>query len=220
MFNIAIDGPSASGKSSIAKALAKKLNFTHIDTGAMYRAIGLACMQEGISLDHEALCSRLSGEVKIELKPDGTIYLDHEDVSELIRNDQVGKAASIVSQYPQVRKNMVKLQQNMARKKGFVMDGRDITSVVLPDAEIKIFQTADAKVRAQRRYQEFIKKGQDVDFDDIYQDLLERDARDINRDESPLTKVEDAIEVDTSYLSIDEVVDLVLNLIESRNLND
>jgi len=113
---------------------------------------------------------------------------------------------------------MVRLQRKMAAKKGYVMDGRDITSVVLPDAEIKIFQTADAKVRAQRRYQEFINQGLSVDFDDIYQDLLERDERDKNRSESPLIKVDDAIEIDTTYLSIDEVVALVLNLIESRNL--
>ena len=218
MFNIAIDGPSASGKSSIAKALAKKLNYTHIDTGAMYRAVGLACMQDGISLENETLCSQMSNDVKIALTSDGKIFLNEQDVTELVRLDKVGKAASIVSQYPQVRANMVKIQQEMARKKGYVMDGRDITSVVLPDAEIKIFQTADAKVRAQRRYKEFIRKGIEVDFDDIYQDLLERDHRDTSRTESPLIKVDDAIEIDTSYLSIDEVVDLVLNLIESRNL--
>ncbi|HEY4537345.1 MAG TPA: (d)CMP kinase [Erysipelothrix sp.] len=218
MFNIAIDGPSASGKSSIAKALAKKLNFTHIDTGAMYRAVGLACMQEGISLDNEKLCSQMARDIKIELTADGKIYLENEDVSDLIRHDKVGKAASMVSQYQEVRENMVRLQRKMAAKKGYVMDGRDITSVVLPDAEIKIFQTADAKVRAQRRYQEFINQGLSVDFDDIYQDLLERDERDKNRSESPLIKVDDAIEIDTTYLSIDEVVALVLNLIESRNL--
>lgn len=220
MFNIAIDGPSASGKSTIAKALAKKLNYVHIDTGAMYRSIAYMCIENHVDLEDEVKVVEMCRATTLELLRDGSIHANGVDVSNLIRNDVVSKGASIVSKYKEVREMMVDKQRQIASKKGFVLDGRDITSVVLPDAEVKIFQSADVAVRAQRRFDEMIKMGQDVDYDEVYKDLEERDYRDTTRSESPLIKVADALEINTSYLTIDEVVELVMNYIESRDLND
>lgn len=218
MFNIAIDGPSASGKSTIAKRLAKHLGYTHIDTGAMYRAIAYECLKNNIDLGDDEACSQLANKCSIELLPNGEIFVNDMNVTRAIRNDRVSKAASIVSQYSRIRERLVDIQQTMAQKKGFVMDGRDITSVVLPDAEIKVYQTADVGVRAKRRYDELISQGMDVKYDDVYEDLVKRDYYDSTRDVSPLTKVDDAIEIDTTYLTIDESVSLILKMIESREL--
>lgn len=218
MFNIAIDGPSASGKSTIAKEIAKKLGFVHIDTGAMYRALAYNCIKKNVDLEDEEACVNLAKNTKIELLENGAVFLDGYNVTKSIRNDEVSLAASKISQYKDVRHILVKLQQAMASKKGFVMDGRDITSVVLTDAEVKIFQTADVKVRAQRRFQELIDKGLEADYDEVYEDLVKRDNQDSNREESPLIKVDDAIEIDTTYLSIDESVALIMNFIKERGL--
>ncbi|CAM3573122.1 (d)CMP kinase [Erysipelothrix urinaevulpis] len=218
MFNIAIDGPSASGKSSIAKGLAKRLNLIHIDTGAMYRTIAFACLREGVSLDNEHYCTKVAESSAISFDVNGNVFLNGEDVSEKIRHDKISQAASIVSQHSDVREILVKKQQEMANEKGFVMDGRDITSVVLPDAELKIYQTADVTVRAERRYKQFLEQGLSVEFDDILEDLIARDYRDMNRDNSPLIKVDDAFEIDTTFLSVNEVIDLVINQLESRNI--
>lgn len=218
MFNIAIDGPSASGKSTIAKQIAKKLGFVHIDTGAMYRALAYDCIKKGVNLDDEASVVKVATNTDIELLDNGEIFLNDINVSRSIRKNEVSLAASKVSKYKKVREILVSLQQKMASKKGYVMDGRDITSVVLRDAEIKIYQTADVRVRAQRRFTELVDKGEVVDYDEIYQDLLKRDAQDMNRKESPLTKVEDAIEIDTTYLSIDESVALIVSVIKDRGL--
>ena len=218
MFNIAIDGPSASGKSTIAKEIAKKLGFVHIDTGAMYRALAYNCIKKNVDLDDEQTCVNLAKNTEIELLENGAVFLNGYNVTKSIRNDEVSLAASKISQYKEVRKILVKLQQAMASKKGFVMDGRDITSVVLTDAEVKIFQTADIKVRAQRRFQELIDKGLEVDYDEVYDDLVKRDSQDSNRKESLLIKVKDALEIDTTYLSIDESVALIMNFIKERGL--
>ncbi len=218
MFNIAIDGPSASGKSTIAKRLAKLLNFTHIDTGAMYRAIAYDCIKKNIDLNDEAACSQLAEQTLIELEGEGQVFLNGKNVTYVIRSEEISKAASLISKYKAVRTKLVKLQQSIAAKKGFVMDGRDITSVVLPDAEVKIFQNADASVRAKRRFYEQVEKGLEVDYQDIYDDLVARDTQDFNRKESPLRKVDDAIEIDTTHLSIDESVDLIMSIIKDRGL--
>lgn len=218
MFNIAIDGPSASGKSTIAKRLAKLLNFTHIDTGAMYRAIAYDCIKKNIDLNDEAACSQLAEQTLIELEGEGQVFLNGNNVTYVIRSEEISKAASLISKYKAVRTKLVKLQQSIAAKKGFVMDGRDITSVVLPDAEVKIFQNADASVRAKRRFYEQVEKGLEVDYQDIYDDLVARDTQDFNRKESPLRKVDDAIEIDTTHLSIDESVDLIMSIIKDRGL--
>lgn len=220
MFNIAIDGPSASGKSTIAKRLAKELGFTHIDTGAMYRAVGYYCLTNGVDLDDEKECVLAANNIDLNLKTDGSVFVNGEDVSSLIRNDKVSYAASKVSKFAAVRQKLVDMQRKIASKKGYVLDGRDITSVVLPDAEVKVYQTADVSVRAKRRYDEMINSGMKVDFDEIYDDLVERDYRDMNRSESPLIKVDDALEINTTYLEIDDVVNLVKEYIESRGLND
>lgn len=220
MFNIAIDGPSASGKSTIAKQLAKKLGFVHIDTGAMYRAVALICLNQDIDLNDEKACFNIVKDLKIELPEENMILVNGQDVSLLIRNDKVSKAASQVSKHRSVRDVLVSIQRDIASKKGFVLDGRDITSVVLPDAEVKIFQTADASVRARRRYNELIKNGIKTTYEEVRSDLVERDERDMNRQESPLIKVEDAIEINTTSMSIEEVVSQIVNIIESRNLND
>lgn len=220
MFNIAIDGPSASGKSTIAKQLAKKLGFVHIDTGAMYRAVALICLNQDIDLNDEKACFNIVKDLKIELPKENMILVNGQDVSLLIRNDKVSKAASQVSKHRSVRDVLVSIQRDIASKKGFVLDGRDITSVVLPDAEVKIFQTADASVRARRRYNELIKNGIKTTYEEVHSDLVERDERDMNRQESPLIKVEDAIEINTTSMSIEEVVSQIVNIIESRNLND
>lgn len=220
MFNIAIDGPSASGKSTIAKQLAKKLGFVHIDTGAMYRAVALICLNQDIDLNDEKACFNIVKDLKIELPEENMILVNGQDVSLLIRNDKVSKAASQVSKHKSVRDVLVSIQRDIASKKGFVLDGRDITSVVLPDAEVKIFQTADASVRARRRYNELIKNGIKTTYEEVHSDLVERDERDMNRQESPLIKVDDAIEINTTSMSIEEVVSQIVNIIESRNLND
>ena len=220
MFNIAIDGPSASGKSTIAKQLAKKLGFVHIDTGAMYRAVALICLNQDIDLNDEKACFNIVKDLKIELPEENMILVNGQDVSLLIRNDKVSKVASQVSKHRSVRDVLVSIQRDIASKKGFVLDGRDITSVVLPDAEVKIFQTADASVRARRRYNELIKNGIKTTYEEVHSDLVERDERDMNRQESPLIKVEDAIEINTTSMSIEEVVSQIVNIIESRNLND
>lgn len=218
MFNIGIDGPSASGKSTIAKALAKKLNFIHIDTGAMYRAIALDCLKSKIDLNDEEACVKKAKESKIELLGDNQIFLNDMNVTQSIRNEAVSQAASKISTYKEVREKLVQLQQEIAASKGFVLDGRDITSVVLPDAEVKIYQTADVSVRSKRRYFELIERKQSVDYQDVYDDLIKRDHQDMNRKESPLMKVEDAVEVDTTYLSIEESVDLIMEIIKDRGL--
>ena len=220
MFNIAIDGPSASGKSTIAKALAKALNFTHIDTGSMYRAIAYLCISSNIDLNDEKAVVDKCSQTRLRLLSDGSIEANGQDLSYLIRNDQVSKGASMVSKYKEVRSILVDQQRQIAAAKGFVLDGRDITSVVLPDAEVKIFQTADVAVRAKRRFDEMIKNGQNVVYDDVFNDLVELDLRDTTREESPLIKVPGALEIDTTYLTIEEIVELVMNYIESRGLND
>ncbi|CAH2762647.1 (d)CMP kinase [Erysipelothrix amsterdamensis] len=220
MFNIAIDGPSASGKSTIAKQLAKKLGFVHIDTGAMYRAVALICLNQNIDLNDEKACFNIVKDLVIELPEENMILVNGQDVSLLIRNDEVSRAASQVSKHRSVRDVLVSIQREIASKKGFVLDGRDITSVVLPDAEVKIFQTADAGVRARRRFNELVKNGIETTYEAVHSDLIERDERDMNRQESPLIKVEDAIEINTTSMSIEEVVSQIVNIIESRNLND
>lgn len=218
MFNIAIDGPSASGKSTIAKRLASQLGFTHIDTGAMYRAIAFLCLKNKIDLDDEALCTEIAQNSDIELSPNGEIFLNSLNVTQAIRSERVSWGASKVSRFKGVRDRLVEIQREIASKKGFVMDGRDITSVVLPNAELKIFQTADVSIRAKRRFDQLTQSGQEVDYGDIYDDLVKRDEQDINRTESPLIKVDDAVEIDTSYLDIDESVALIIGLLESRGL--
>ncbi|MDD6467080.1 MAG: (d)CMP kinase [Erysipelotrichaceae bacterium] len=211
-INIAIDGPSAAGKSTIAKRVAKELGYVHLDTGAMYRCIGLKCRLTAIDLDDEAMMKEMLSQTEIELTADGKVFLDGKDVSMDIRTEESSMWASNVSTRSVVRSDLVSRQQKMALAKGFVMDGRDIGTVVLKDAELKIFQTASVEARAKRRFLENQAKGMEADYEAIYRDIERRDYQDTHREHSPLSKAEDAILIDTSDLSIDEVTAKILKL--------
>jgi cytidylate kinase len=204
-INIAIDGPSAAGKSTIAKILAKELGYSHLDTGAMYRCTALASKKRGIDPNDEAALTAMLDEMKISFDPAGNVYLNNEDVSKQIRENEISMLTSSISAHPKVRERLV--EQQMARDKGFIMDGRDIGTVVLPDAELKIYMVASVKARADRRYKEYLEKHVEADYDEIYRDIEQRDYQDMNRKTSPLRKAEDAIEIDTSNMTITEVVE-------------
>lgn len=209
-INIAIDGPSAAGKSTIAKILAERLGYVHLDTGAMYRCCALKARRNDIDLDDEAALCAMLDHTDIQLTPAGDVYLDGEKVNEEIRTDENSLAASKVSQFGGVRREMVKRQQKMAEDKGFIMDGRDIGTVVLPEAEVKVFMTASAHARAVRRYeQNKAKHLPTASVEEIAKEIAERDERDTTRSESPLRKAEDAIAIDTSDMTIEEVVNAV-----------
>ncbi|MBQ3459235.1 MAG: (d)CMP kinase [Solobacterium sp.] len=214
-INIAIDGPSAAGKSTIAKELAKILNYVHLDTGAMYRCTALKALQSGIALDDEASVCEMLKNTEITLTPDGKVFLDGKDVSTDIRADEVSMAASDVSKLEKVRADLVARQQEMAKAKGFIMDGRDIGTVVLKDAEVKIYMTASAYARAERRYKQNIEKGIPTsDIETIAKEIAERDYQDMHREHSPLRKADDAIEIDTSDMTIPEVTEAIYQLCE------
>ncbi|MBF1124445.1 MAG: (d)CMP kinase [Solobacterium sp.] len=212
-INIAIDGPGAAGKSTIAKCLAKKLNYVHLDTGAMYRSTAYKALQNHISLeDEEAVCKMLEN-TKIQLATDGSIFLDGEDVSDKIRTNEISLAASLVSKLANVRRMLVERQQEMAKEKGFIMDGRDIGTVVLTDAEVKIYMTATPMARAKRRYDQNIAKNIPTgSIEEIAREIAERDLQDMTRENSPLKKADDAIEIDTSDMSIEEVTERIYGL--------
>lgn len=212
-INIAIDGPGAAGKSTIAKCLAKKLNYVHLDTGAMYRSTAYKALQNHISLeDEEAVCKMLEN-TKIQLATDGSIFLDGEDVSDKIRTNEISLAASLVSKLAKVRRMLVERQQEMAKEKGFIMDGRDIGTVVLKDAEVKIYMTATPMARAKRRYEQNIAKNIPTgSIEEIAREIAERDLQDMTRENSPLKKADDAIEIDTSDMSIEEVTERIYGL--------
>ena len=212
-INIAIDGPGAAGKSTIAKCLAKKLNYVHLDTGAMYRSTAYKALQNHISLeDEEAVCKMLEN-TKIQLATDGSIFLDGEDVSDKIRTNEISLAASLVSKLANVRRMLVERQQEMAKEKGFIMDGRDIGTVVLKDAEVKIYMTATPMARAKRRYDQNIAKNIPTgSIEEIAREIAERDLQDMTRANSPLKKADDAIEIDTSDMSIEEVTERIYSL--------
>lgn len=212
-INIAIDGPSAAGKSTIARRLAALLDYVHLDTGAMYRCTALKAVRNGISLeDEESVCAMLE-ETDIMLTSDGKVFLDGEDVSTAIRADEISLAASAVSKLKRVREDLVKRQQKMAEAGGFIMDGRDIGTVVLKDAEVKIYMTASAEARAKRRYDQNIAQGIPTsDIETIAEEIRKRDYDDMHRENSPLRKADDAVEIDTSDMTIEEVVDAVYSL--------
>lgn len=213
-INIAIDGPSAAGKSTIAKRLAKALGYSHLDTGAMYRCVGYLAAQRGIDLHDEDALTEMTASMRIRFDSEGHVFLNEEDVSAAIRENRVSMLASSVSVHPRVRKLLVDMQRQMALDKGVIMDGRDIGTVVLPDAELKIFMVASVEARARRRYQEYLDKHIDADYDTICEDIKKRDDQDMHRAASPLTKAADAHEIDTSDMSIEEVCAAILSLVE------
>ena len=208
-FNIAIDGPAGAGKSTIAKTLAKELGFVYVDTGAMYRAMAYYFLQQGIERDDEAgITAAVDGaDVTIRYE-DGAqqVLLNGENITGSLRTEQVGNMASATSIYPAVRTKLVALQQKLAKTTDVIMDGRDIGTCVLPDAQVKIYLTASVETRAARRYKELIEKGESADLEKIAADIEERDYRDMHREMSPLRQADDAILVDSSEMSIDEVV--------------
>ena len=219
IFNIALDGPAGSGKSTIAKALAKDYNILYLDTGAMYRACGLKALRLGISpQDAEAVEKMLPTlDVKVEYV-DGAqrTILDGEDVSLAIRENSVSMAASHISAHAAVREKMVELQRKIASQMSCVLDGRDIGTVVLPKAKYKFFITADSRVRAQRRHDELLSRGQSVDFDKLHAEILQRDKQDSERKAAPLKAADDAVIVDTSSLTIEQVIAKIKAVIQSQ----
>ncbi len=215
-INIAIDGPSAAGKSTIAKLLAKDLDYVHLDTGAMYRCVGYSALLNGIDLDNELEIEKMMGNINISFDSKGNVYINDNDVSKEIRQNKVSMVTSKISAYPKVRKLLVEQQQELAKVKGYIMDGRDIGTIVLPDAELKIYMVASVKARADRRYKEYIEKDIAADYDEIYRDIEQRDYQDINRKTSPLRQADDAIKLDTSDMTIDEVVTAIRKLIKEK----
>ena len=219
VYNIALDGPAGSGKSTVAKALAKDYDILYLDTGAMYRACALKAIRSGIDpKDGESVGKMIKNlDLRVEYK-DGQqrTILDGEDVSTAIRENAVSMAASHISAHPAVRVKMVSLQREIAKSTSCVLDGRDIGSAVLPDAKFKFFVTADSKVRALRRYEELKARGQTVDFDALHEEIVQRDKQDSEREFSPLIRAEDAVLVDTSAMNIDEVVSYIKSVIQSK----
>lgn len=218
-INIAIDGPAGAGKSTIAKSLAKSRNIVYVDTGAMYRAIGLYCSRKGIAEDDETTIVGELDNINVSLAYENgeqVVYLNGENVNGLIRTPEAGAMASAVSVYPDVRSKMVELQHALAKKTSVVMDGRDIGTVVLPNAEVKIYLTASAEVRAKRRYDELVAKGMDCDLVQLQKEIEERDYRDMNRETSPLKQAEDAVLLDTSEMNIEEVVAAMQKIIAEK----
>ncbi len=217
MYNIAIDGPAGAGKSTIAKIVAKELGFIYVDTGAMYRTMALACIRAGIQAEKENEIIANCQNVKVELKyEDGLqkIYLNNEDVSTEIRKEEVGNMASAIAVYGPVREILVKMQQEIAASNNVVMDGRDIGTAVLPNADLKIYLTASVETRALRRYKELVEKGQKCDIKQIEADIADRDYRDMNRDVSPLKQADDAVLVDSSEMDIKQVVETITKLVK------
>lgn len=213
-ISVAIDGPSAAGKSTIARRIAEKYHYIYIDTGAMYRCVAYFMLTNKIDLSDEQAVSQNLDKLDIQLTNDGHVYLNGLEVTSLIREDQVSLAASTVSAYPQVRETMVAMQRKMSSGGGVVLDGRDIGTVVLPDAELKIYQVASPQARAKRRYKENLSRKLPADFDQILKEIELRDYQDMHRAVSPLRKAADARELDTSNMSIEEVVDCVSSWID------
>lgn len=215
-FNIAIDGPSAAGKSTIAQLLADKYNLIKLDTGAMYRCVGYLINEKKLDVENEQAVLSIFNDFNLNIKANGEIFLNDVKVNDKIRNDKISMLASTASKHEKVRERLVALQQDIAKSKGYVLEGRDIGTVVLPDALIKLYLEADVTIRAQRRYKEYVEKAMSVDLKAIEADIKKRDYQDINREHSPLKKADDAIVVDVSYLTIDEVIEKISNIIDKK----
>ncbi|WP_448919069.1 (d)CMP kinase [Eubacterium sp.] len=218
MINVAIDGPAGAGKSTIAKAAAKELGFIYVDTGALYRAVAYNAVKTGVIDDEQKIIDMLDS-TKVELKyVNGVqaVYLNGEDVSAFIRTPEISMGASKVSAIPQVRAFLLNLQRKIASTNNVIMDGRDIATVVLPNADVKIFLFASPECRAERRYKELIEKGESVSFDDVLKDVNQRDYQDSHREIAPLKPSDDSIMSDTSELTLQESIDLIVNTIKEK----
>lgn len=218
-YNIAIDGPAGAGKSTIAKKIARKLNFIYVDTGAMYRAMALFMIRSGIGPDETERIGEKCREADISIRHENgeqVVLLNGENVNGLIRTEEVGNMASVSSADAKVRKKLVELQQKLAESADVVMDGRDIGTCVLPGADVKIYLTAGSAVRARRRYEELTAKGELCNLEEIEKDIIERDHRDMTREISPLRQAEDAVLVDSSDMTIEQVVETVIALVREK----
>ena len=221
-FCIAVDGPAGAGKSTIAKKIAGKMNLVYVDTGAMYRAMAYYLLTQHTDLDDPKEISKQCEGAQIRISYENgeqVVWLNGENVNAYLRTEEVGKAASVTSANGSVRARLVLLQQQMAEHTDLIMDGRDIGTCVLPKAQLKIYLTASSRVRALRRYNELIAKGETCDLDVIEADIIDRDYRDMNREISPLKQAEDAVLVDTSDMTIEEVVEHIVSLAEMRKQN-
>lgn len=216
-INVAIDGPAGAGKSTIAKLAAKKLEFIYVDTGAIYRAMALFCIRNGVKADDEAGIVKACQEAEVSIQyVDGEqrVILNGENVNALIRTEEVSKMTSVVSVFKEVREKLLELQRNVAANNNVIMDGRDIGSNVLPNADVKIYLTASVETRAMRRYKEQVEKGFDVKIEDIEKDIIERDYRDSHREHAPLMIAEGATVLDSSDMTIDEVVEKIIEMVD------
>lgn len=217
---VAIDGPAGAGKSSVAKAVGKQLGLLYVDTGALYRTVGLAALRKGVDPSSKAEVEALLKEISVEMDFSETsgqvVLLNGEDVTGLIRTPEVSMTASDISALPIVREYLLGLQRNIAKTKNVIMDGRDIGTVVLPDAQVKIFLTASPESRAERRYKELVEKGEKTTVKDVLRDVIKRDYNDTNRKAAPLRPAEDSILVDTTNLDFDGSVEAVAKIIKER----
>lgn len=219
MHSIAIDGPAGAGKSTIAKRVAKELGFIYVDTGAMYRSMALYFIRNGIKAQEEEKISAACKEIEVSIEYENgeqQVILNGENVNAYIRTEEVSMMTSDTSKYPSVREKLLSLQRDLAKKKDVIMDGRDIGTCVLPDADLKVYLTASSAERARRRYKEQQERGIECDFDQIERDIIARDQQDMNREISPLRQAEDAVLVDASDMTIEEVVNQVISLYQNR----
>lgn len=219
MISVAIDGPAGAGKSSIAKTAAKKLGFIYVDTGAIYRTLGLSGVLTNTDIHNDEALENLLAQSKVELKfinSEQRVFLNGKDVSEDIRTPQLGTAASDISAIPRVREHLLDMQRSLAKENNVIMDGRDIGTVVLPDADVKIFLTASPECRAKRRLLDFEKKGESVDYDEVLKLIIQRDYQDSNRAVAPLKPAEDSILIDTSHLDFEQSVENVMAVISEK----
>lgn len=218
-YCVAIDGPAGAGKSTIARQIAKRMGLVYVDTGAMYRAMALFMIRQQIAPENVSEMNRRCEEADITIKYENgeqVVYLNGENVNAFLRTEEVGNMASVSSTQPNVRKKLVSLQKQLAKTTDVIMDGRDIGTCVLPDADVKIYLTASSRVRAKRRFDELTAKGEACDLDVIEKDIIERDKRDMTREESPLKQAEDAILVDSSDMSVEEVIGAIIRICEER----
>lgn len=217
IFQIAIDGPSGAGKSTIAKRVASELAIDYIDTGAMYRAVGLKMLRNNIPMAEDERLFEMLDSTDVDFS-EGRVFLDGEDVSDLIRTQEVSKAASDCSAFATVRRKLVELQRAMGKRKSVIMDGRDIGTVVLKDADFKFYLTADAEERAMRRFRELQAKGSEDTYEKVLEDVNRRDYNDMHREVDPLRQAEDAVLIDSTHMSIEEVVDFVIERVTGEDI--
>ena len=219
LINVAIDGPAGAGKSTVARGAAKELGEIYVDTGALYRTVALAAQRKNVLGDVNGICDMLPG-ITVELKFDDEgeqrVYLNGEDVSSLIRTPEISMAASSVSQIPKVREFLLELQRSIARENNVIMDGRDIGTVVLPNADVKIFLFASPECRAERRYKELIEKGQDVKYEDVLKDVNDRDYQDSHREIAPLKPTDESVMADTTGKALPESIEMVVSVIKEK----